>query len=416
MIFLALRYLSARRRQTLFTLLGIFFGTAAFVSISGFMLGFQEYLVNQLVNNSPHIHIRAREEFLEEHSLDQSFYKNIFEHIFWDPPPSGRKDNAIVENPQSWYLLLKADSRVLAYSPQLSANVIFSNGKSTASAVLIGCDPLQQKNVTNIADYVSEGNFSDLAAGGNRVMIGNELKKKLGLRLTQNVLVSLANGNPSLFKVAAVFKTGNILTDNTAYGEISAVQKVNGTPNQVNEIGVRLNDYTQAAKIAETWSNIKEDKVESWDQVNANILNVFRVQDTVRYLSVGSILVVAAFGIYNVLNMTVSQKRKDIAILRSMGYSGGNIISLFFSQGLLLGFTGALLGLTFGYFFCLYLQTLPFAGGALGGPGHFTISFNPRIYFQAIALALLSSSLASILPSRAAGKLSPIEIIRSGAD
>ena len=103
MISLALRYLLARRKQTILTFLGIFFGTVAFVAISGFMLGFREYLVEQLINNSAHVHIQAREDFLTEHSLDQDFYKKEYAHIFWDPPPSGRKDSAMVENPQNWY-------------------------------------------------------------------------------------------------------------------------------------------------------------------------------------------------------------------------------------------------------------------------------------------------------------------------
>src|SRR4051812_5074344 len=112
MIYLAIRYLLSRRKQTTLMLLGIFFGSAAYVCISGFMLGFREYLVNQLVNNAAHIHIQAREEFLTGHSLDKSFYGNLFENVLWDVPPSGRKDNAIVEDPQAWYRRLKADPSV----------------------------------------------------------------------------------------------------------------------------------------------------------------------------------------------------------------------------------------------------------------------------------------------------------------
>lgn len=188
MIFLALRYLIARRRQTILTLLGIFFGAAAYVSISGFFLGFREYLVDQLVNNSAHVHVQAREEFLTEHSLDDSFYGKLVRYVFWSTPPAGRKDNAVVESPQSWYRRLAADPRVAAWSPQLTANVIFSKGRATASAALVGCDPVQQIKVTTIGDYVIAGSWSDLAAGGNRVVIGDELRKKLGVYVSQTIL------------------------------------------------------------------------------------------------------------------------------------------------------------------------------------------------------------------------------------
>jgi lipoprotein-releasing system permease protein len=415
-IALALRYLVARRRQTTLTLLGIFFGAAAYVAISGFMLGFRYYLVDQLVNNSAHVHIQAREDFLTEHGLDDSFYGKAVRHVFWGTPPAGRKDSAIVENPQNWYRRLAADPRVAAYSPQLTANVIFSKGKATASAALIGCDPVQQVKVTTLGDYIVEGKWSDLAAGGNRIAIGEELRKKLGVYVSQNILVSSAHSAPTPFKVVAVFRTGSMLADLRAYGAITDVQRVNRTPNQVNEIAVRLHDHTQAAALATTWAAVSPEKVESWDQQNANLFSVFALQDAIRFLSIGAIMIVAGFGIYNVLNMTVVQKRRDIAILRSMGYSGTDIIWLFFSQGLILGLSGVALGLAFGYALCLYLETVPFGAGPMHGPGHLIIAFNVSIYVQAALLAMAAALLASVLPARAAGKLAPIEIIRAGAE
>ena len=160
------------------------------------------------------------------------------------------------------------------------------------------------------------------------------------------------------------------------------------------------------------------EKIESWDQINASIFDVFKIQDTVRFLTIASILVVAGFGIYNVLNMTIMQKRKDIAILRSMGYGASEVIILFFLQGFILGIIGASLGLIFGYFMSIYLQTIPFGGGSFAGrgTGFLMVSTDSRIYFQAAFFALLSSSVASILPALGAGRLTPIEIIRAGAD
>jgi lipoprotein-releasing system permease protein len=322
-----------------------------------------------------------------------------------------------VENPQNWYKRLAADPRVAAYSPQLTANVIFSKGKATASAALVGCDPVQQVKVTTIGEYVIEGKWTDLAAGGNRIAIGDELRKKLGVYVSQNILVSSAKSPPTPFKVVAVFRTGSMQADTRAYGAVTDVQRVNRTPNQVNEIAVRLHDYTQAAALATNWSAISPEKVESWDQQNASLFSVFALQDAIRFLSIGAIMIVAGFGIYNVLNMTVVQKRRDIAILRSMGYSGADVVWLFFSQGLILGLSGVALGLSFGYGLCLYLETIPFGAGPMGrGAGHLIISFDAAIYLQSALLAMLAALLASVLPARAAGKLAPIEIIRAGAE
>jgi lipoprotein-releasing system permease protein len=114
--------------------------------------------------------------------------------------------------------------------------------------------------------------------------------------------------------------------------------------------------------------------------------------------------------------MTVNQKKKEIAILRSMGFDTSDVVSLFFLQGLILGIVGGLIGLLLGYGVCLYLQTVPFAGGPMGGAGFLQIAIKPAIYLQGMGLALFSSCIASILPARAAGRMTPIEIIRSGAE
>lgn len=411
---LALRYLLARPRQTVLMVLGFFFGTAAFVLLSGIMLGFRHYLVYQLVNNDAHVHIQAREEFLDDKSLNQAFFGPLHKQVVWDVPPSGRKDSDMVENPGAWYERLDGDPRVSDYTPRLSASVILSKGKATVPAVLIGCDPLRQVRVTTLADYVTEGRFEDLAGGGRRIVIGEQLQKKLGVALSQNLLVSLAGGRAYPFKVAAVFRTGNHAFDGQAYGALADVQAVNGTPNEVNEIGVRLHDHAQSRAVAESWAALGADKVESWDQKNANIFSVFRIQDAVRFLSIGAIMIVAGFGIYNVLNITVVQKRKDIAILRSMGYSTGDVVRIFFTQGILLGVAGTVLGLVFGYLFSFQLEKIPLGAGPVGiGVDHLLVSRDPAIYLQSAILALASATLASVLPAASAGKLSPIQVIRS---
>jgi lipoprotein-releasing system permease protein len=213
-----------------------------------------------------------------------------------------------------------------------------------------------------------------------------------------------------------VFKTGNLVSDTMAYAALADVQRINLTPNKVNEIGVRLKDFSQAKEMADMWSQYTPEKIESWDEQNASFFNVFRIQDAVRYLTVVIIMIVAGFGIYNVLNMTVMQKRKDVAILRSLGYDNKDIIFLFYSQGLILGLVGAILGLISGYFFCLFLQTVQFGGGPMGGSGTLQVSMAPHIYVMAFIFAIIATSIASILPAHSAGKLTPIEIIRSGAE
>src|SRR5580693_2591228 len=119
MIFLALRYLIERRRQTILTLLGVFFGTLAFVAVSGFFIGFQGFLVQQLVNNAAQVHIEARQDYLAPHDLDNYFFGLDLGRAFWVTPPAGVKGYLEIQNPQAWYNRLKQDPRVEAFSPQM---------------------------------------------------------------------------------------------------------------------------------------------------------------------------------------------------------------------------------------------------------------------------------------------------------
>jgi lipoprotein-releasing system permease protein len=405
-----------RKRQTFLTLLGVFFGTTAYVGVSGFFLGFQGFMVQQLVNNAAQVHIEARKDYLSEHILDKPFFGNEATHTFWEAPPAGVEGFQEVQSPSKWYKRLESDPRVAAFTPQLSAPALFALGKNSVGTTVTGCDPRQQVKVTTIADYMIAGRFTDIAVGGNRIVMGDELMKRLGAALNQTVMASIGvNPVPVPFKVVGRFFTGSRGLDLQAFAAIADVQKANLTPNQVNEIGVRLKDYREADPMARTWAQSSPERVESWGDQNANVLSVFRIQTALRFSMIFTILIVAGFGIYNILNMTVNQKRQDIAILRALGYDSFDVIMLFFSQGLIVGVTGGFFGLISGYALCRYLQTVPFMLSTPSNPqGHLHIALNAGIFIQAAFMALFSAALASILPARSAGKLTPIDIIRIG--
>lgn len=416
MWFLAIRHLVARKRQTIFTLLGIIFGATAFIVISGFFSGFQNFLITQLLDNDAHLKIFAKEDFIEEHSLDKYFFKDV-DHVFWFSPPGGKKDLSNITDPNGWYRRLKSDPRVIAYSPHLTAQVLVTRAKASVSGRFIGVDPLLQTKVTNIENYMEMGRFTDIGSGGNRVVVGDDFLNKVGAHYGETILISNGVSQPRPFKVVGVFHTGMKPIDGSSiYGGIVDAQKMNGTPDVINEIAVRVTDTDEAKIMAKDWRETSHEKVESWDETNANFLSVFKIQNATRYMMIAVILIVAGFGIYNILNMVVNQKRKDIAILRSMGFETGEIVSLFLIQGLILGVIGALSGMVFGYLICNYLETIRFGGGPLGGAGFLRISYAPIIYVQAMILSVACSSIASFLPARAAGKMQPIEIIRAGAD
>jgi len=262
-----------------------------------------------------------------------------------------------------------------------------------------------------------EGKFSDIGSGGNRIIVGQELLNRLGAKIFQNVMVSVGDGKQTPFQIVGTFDSGNKRSDLQAYGLLADVQRANHSLNRINEIDVRLFDYEQSATIATTWALISSETIESWDQRNSSIFTMFALQAMMRNLIVFVVMLVAGFGIYNVLMMTVTQKMKDIAILQTMGYESWEIRVLFLFQGFILGLVGAILGLIAGYLICKYIQTLPFGGRAdsTRPAGHLTIVITAGVYLQACLLSILSALIASFLPARSAAKFTPIEIIRGGA-
>ena len=417
MFFLAIRHLVARRRQTLMTFMGIFFAASSFVAISGFFLGFQEYIKDQLINNDAHVRISAKEEFIEPKQVNDWMGRELG-HIFWLAPPGGRKDNDSIKNPEGWYRALQKDPRVIAYSPQLVAQVMVTRASASISARLTGSEVLRQQYVTNIQNYMTEGKFTDIAFGGNRILVGDGILKSLGARVNETILLATGKAAPVPFKIVGSFHTGIHTIDlGMMFAAIGDVQKLNQTPSQVNEIAVKVADVEEAKNMANTWASLSEEKIQSWDEVNSNVLNVFNIQNATRYTITTVIILVASFGVYNILNMVVTQKRKEIAILRSMGFEQRDVVSLFLFQGIILGIAGGAIGVFVGYWLCRGIELIPFGGGGLGSmKSTLLVSFNKLIYIRGFIFAVMASTIASYLPARAAGKLEPIEIIRQGAE
>lgn len=412
MLFLALRHLFSRKRQTLLIFLGISMGTLMFTVISGLQLGMREFVTDRLLSNTAHIKISARDINIDAEEMTQRFYSDK-KTVNWITPPSGKREEAHILYPQGWFDRLRVHPEVVGYSPMLSMSVIISKGDTKHSALLVGVVPDLHEKVLDISEYIKQGSLKEIGGGGNRIIIGDKLMENLGARVGDTILVSAGQGELRPLKIAGVLSLAVEEVDKTLMmALLTDVQQLNKTPGQINEISVALNDIDRSQALADQWGLVSRDKVESWEEANASFLQIFVFQDIVRITVTTAILVVAAFGIYNVLSIIVSQKRKEIAILQSIGYTPNMVLELFLIQGIILGLSGALFGLIVGYFLNVYIETIEL-DMAIGTGNHLIISFNPSIYITGFLMAFLSAIIASILPAHAASKLTPIDIIRS---
>ncbi len=413
MNFLAIRYLLSKKKQTILTLLGITLGTAGYISISGIMLGFQTYLLDQFINSDCHVRIQARDEPVTEPEVRNLLFPEG-NSIHWITPPSGRRGEDNIDNVPGWTERLSKDPRVLAYALQLQIPVITQFAKVTTTTQLIGINPDDQLRVSNLEPYMTVGSFKDLSKGANQIMVGEALLSKVGARIGDYLVLSLGNKGSQPFKVIGTFKFGMKRTDEgTIYTRLVDAQSLNRSPSKVSDITVKLIDPEISLPFAQELSAKSQELVQSWEQINESTLSVFKTQDIVRYSMTIAILVVAGFGIFNVLSMTVTQKRKEIAILRSIGYEPFDITELFLLQGMILGFIGGLIGLIIGFIICKLLSTIEVSPGRAMGMGKMMISFAPRIYLIGFTTAFASSAFSSFIPARSAGKMEPMDIMRS---
>ncbi len=410
MWFLALKHIVSRKSQSILTLLAIVFGAAGYIVLSGIQIGFQNYMISNLIERSGHIIVTPKDEFIDEDSVNKIFAGD--KNYVWLNKPSGRRSNTGLTQISKWYKKLSQDPEVSGYSPTITQEAIASRGGFKQTVNLVGIDPIKHKKTTTFHEDITYGSLESLNNGLSVILVGERLLLLLGVKVNDTINISTANGNVIPMKIIGTFDTGEIHSDvRTIYASLATVQNVAGTPGKIDSIIIKIKNYSKAADVATKWNMESSDTVESWDQRYKSRLEMMKTQDTIRNITTISFFIIIAFGIYNILNMAVNHKTKDIAILRSIGFNQNDTVFLFLIQGALLGLIGGILGVSAGFGICKLLESMKIQMG----PRTMTIAWDIAIYLKAFFLVTFSALIASYFPAKAAGKLSPIEIIRGAA-
>jgi lipoprotein-releasing system permease protein len=236
------------------------------------------------------------------------------------------------------------------------------------------------------------------------------------VQLGDSVIAISPRGVSLQMKIVGIFHTGLVSLDQSAgYALLKVNQVLQDRPNVVNQILLRLGDVTQAEPLARQIESRFGDRTESWEEQNRNILTVFIIQNAIMYSVTGAILLVAAFGIYNIISTVVFEKTRDIAILKSLGFTEGDIQRLFLVQGIIAGLLGALLGCLIGQLMIEGLAQVRFRTETPAGNDRFLLARDWRIFAVASFFAVASAALAAVIPARRAARLDPVQIVRGAA-
>ncbi|MCX8145357.1 MAG: ABC transporter permease [Azovibrio sp.] len=407
---LALGHLGQRKRQTLVSVAGVALGVGFFIGMMALMGGFQQYFITQVIDSWPHIIIK--DEFREP--AQQPVFRAYPGAAVRLDSLKPRDELKGIRNARE--ILAALETSPYATAPTLRTQVFYRYGAREVAATLVGIDPKREVQVTQLARDINQGSLDALYSTANGVILGEGLAKKLGASLGDMLSVTSPVGAVLKMKVVGIFNTGVTALDNfESYSLIKKAQVLAARANVINQIRLRIPDVSLARQVAQDLENRFGYKAESWEESYSNVLGLFKVQNGVMYSAVGAILVVAAFGIFNIISTVINEKRRDIAILKSIGLAEGDIKAVFMIQGLILGLVGTLLGWVLGYGLTELLASIRFNMEGFVRTQGFILDRSLKPYAVAALFAMLSATCAAWLPARKAARLNPVDIIRGAA-
>jgi len=401
----------ARIKQTLVAAIGVLFSISMFIALLGFMNGLNSLLDGMILNRTPHIRFynEIKPNPNQPIQRSQEFASDL--HSIRSVKPSTSR--LAIHNSRSIIQQLEQDPRVLGVSPKLAAQVFFNVGTLDLSSNINGIDGFKEAQLFGFQDYVIEGRVEDLDQL-NTIILGKGVADRMMAKLGDVIQVTTAQGNRIQLKVVGAFQSGLGDFDKiNSYASLATVQKMLGQPaSYLTDIQVKLHDFNQAPALAKELEAIFELDADDIQTVNAQFETGSAVRNIISYAVGITLLVVAGFGIYNILNMMIYEKLDSIAILKAIGFSPKDVNRIFITIAILIGLVGSSLGLLVGYLLGLLIDHIPFETDALPTITTYPIDYNPKFYLIGGVFGLLTTYLAGFFPARKASSIDPVEIIR----
>ncbi|WP_320815606.1 ABC transporter permease [Flavobacterium sp.] len=409
---IAKTHLITKIKQTSVAALGVTFGIGAYITLVSFMTGLNSMLDNLVMNQTPHIHIYNEIEPSKEQPI--ALYEKVVNstHIVHSIKP--KLSQKKIHNALPLMKHLNEDPNVKGALPQIKAQIFYIAGSIEIAGNLTGIIALDEAKLFNLKDYIIEGSAEALNNNDNGILLGIGIAKKMALHIGDRIQISTIKGDVFPLRIVGLYQSG--ISDIDAiqsFSNLKTVQRILGEPeNYITDINVKLNDIELAFPMAKKLEHQFELKAIDINTANAQFETGTTVRNLITYAVSITLLIVAGFGIYNILNMLIYEKMNDIAILKATGFSGKDVQMIFMSQAMIIGFVGGVLGLLLGFVLSSIISTIPFETEALPTVKTYPINFNPWFYGVGIIFALISTFFAGYLPAQKARKIDPVKIIR----
>jgi lipoprotein-releasing system permease protein len=405
---IALTHIRSRLRQTFVGLLGVAMGVGFSVMMAALMEGSQRDFVTQLVDALPHITMSDERREPPRQPAEDLYQVVAYSGLSTMATRPGIKNPyAIIASLDSWL-----DGAV---APSVQARAVIRYASRDTAANVTGIDPKREAAVSKLTEQLRHGTLQDLYRSSNAIILGDRLADKIGARVGNTIAVVSSTGRVLSCTVVALLHSGISQTDETqAFTLIKTAQILAGQTGIVNAMRIRVSDIMAAREIAARIEAQTGYKSISWQEANEDLLSALQIRNFIMYTVVGAILLVASFGTYNIISTITHEKTRDIAILKSLGFTERTVRSIFLLEALIIGIAGTLVGWLLGYALCGALGTIEFKSPFMDVT-HLPVYYSPVHYLLAGLVALAASAIAGYLPARKAASVHPVEIIRGAS-
>jgi lipoprotein-releasing system permease protein len=376
------------------------------------MSGLNDMLDGLILNRTAHVRLYNEIKASEKQPIDLS--EKFKSHYNFVSSVKPKDDKAEIRNSGAILRSLEADDRVVGVAPKIIAQVFYNVGSIDLTGIINGIDVDEESRLFFFKNYVVGGNYLDLKNTPNSIILGKGAAEKMLANIGDVIQITTSKGDQIQLKVVGYFQSGIQEIDKVqSYATISTTQKILGQPtNYITDLQVKLKNVLDAPAVAKEFQ--KKFNVDAIDiqTANSQFETGSSVRTTISY-SVGvTLLIVAGFGIYNILNMMIYEKMDSIAILKATGFSGRDVNSIFITIALSIGIFGGILGLILGNVLCHVIEQIPFNTASLPTVTHYPIKYNPKFYIIGAIFSIITTYLAGYFPSRKASKIDPVIIIR----
>ena len=316
-LFIALRHLTSRRRQTIFSVLAVGLAVMLLAWSQAMMVGFTEEMYSKTVDRMAHVTVEPQED---------EDYTHLYHKLTED---------------------IRAIDGVVGVSPVLAGPATFEYKDKNKNIVLQGIRVDAHDSVLHINDDIVEGRFRDLEVSSNSVVVGDTLAEKLDVEIGDTIDASFPEANPAALKVVGIYDSGTPLDETLAITSQSTARGFLDVSDVVTSILVRGDGRDQAQAISEKIDAMGY-PASGWKETNPEIIQTLKLEGTSNAVMLGLIIIIASFGIVSTLFMAVMENTKEIGMLMAMGVPRRSIMMLFVMESSILGLLGAVLGVALG--------------------------------------------------------------------